>query len=62
MNRMPVIFAQALGEYALGSLASGVQDLTDSISTWLGSLSATTWIIAAIAVGVVLSTRRAGLR
>jgi len=60
MNRMPVVFAQALGEYVLGSLASGVQDLTDSISTWLGSLSETTWMIiaASVAVAFVLSTRR----
>ena len=60
MNRMPVVFAQALGEYVLGSLASGVQDLTDSISTWLGSLSETTWmtIAASVAVAFVLSTRR----
>ena len=60
MNKMPVIFAQALGEYGLGSLASGVQDLTDSISTWLGSLSETTWMIiaASVAVAFVLSTRR----
>lgn len=57
---MHVIFAQSLGEYgALGSLASTVQQLTYSISTWLGSLSATTWIIAAIVVvGLVILTRR----
>jgi len=57
---MHVIFAQSLGEYgALGSLASGIQQLTYSISTWLGSVSATTWIIAAIVVvGLVILRRR----
>ena len=57
---MHVIFAQSLGEYGgLSSLASGVQQLTYSISTWLGSLSATTWIIAAIVVvGLVILRRR----
>jgi hypothetical protein len=57
---MHVIFAQSLGEYGgLSSLASGVQQLTYSISTWLGSLSATTWIIAAIVVaGLLIVTRR----
>jgi hypothetical protein len=57
---MHVIFAQSVGEYGgLGSLASGVQQLTYSISAWLGSLSATTWIIAAIVVvGLVILTRR----
>jgi hypothetical protein len=57
---MHVIFAQSLGEYGgLSSLASGVQQLTYSISTWLGSLSATTWIIAAIVVGgLLIATRR----
>jgi len=57
---MHLIFAQSLGEYgALGSFASAVQQLTYSISTWLGSLSATTWIIAAIVVlGLFILTRR----
>ena len=57
---MHVIFAQSLGEYAgLSSLASGIQQLTYSISAWLGSLSTTTWIIAAIAiVGLLILTRR----
>jgi ABC-type molybdate transport system permease subunit len=57
---MHTMFAQSLGEYgALGSLGSGIQQLTYSISTWLGSLSATTWIIAAIVVlGLVILTRR----
>lgn len=57
---MHVIFAQSLGEYgALGSLASGIQQLSYSIGAWFGSLSATTWIIAAIVVvGLVFLTRR----
>ena len=54
------MFAQSLGEYgAIGSLASGVQQLAYSISTWLGSLSATTWVIAAVVVlGLVVLMRR----
>ena len=57
---MHVIFAQSLGEYGgLGSLASWVQQLTYSISSWLGSLSATTWIIAVVVVvGLFILTRR----
>jgi hypothetical protein len=57
---MHVILAQSLGEYGgLSSLASGVEQLTYSIRTWLGSLSATTWIIAAIVVvGLFIVTRR----
>jgi len=57
---MQVMFAQSLGEYgALGSLTSGIQGLTSSISTWVGSLSATEWIVAAIVViGLVILTRR----
>ena len=57
---MHVIFAQSLGEYgALGSLASGIQQLTYSIRAWLGSLSATTWVITAIVVvGLIFFTRR----
>ena len=57
---MRVIFAQSLVEYgALDSLASGVQQLTYSISTWLGSLSTTEWIIAIVVVlGLFFLTRR----
>jgi ABC-type molybdate transport system permease subunit len=56
---MHAIFAQSVGEYgALGSLASGVQQLTYSISAWLGSLSATTWIMAAIVVLALVILRR----
>ena len=57
---MHVIFAQSLVEYGgLSSLTSGVQQLTYSIGSWLGSLSTTTWIIAAIVVvGLFIVTRR----
>jgi ABC-type molybdate transport system permease subunit len=57
---MHLIFAQSLGEYgALSSLASGVQQLTYSISTWLGNLSTTEWIIAVVVVvGLFFLTRR----
>jgi ABC-type molybdate transport system permease subunit len=57
---MNTMFAQSLGEYgALGSLASGVQQLTYSISTRLGNLGASTWIIAAVVVlGLIVLRRR----
>lgn len=57
---MPVIFAQSIGEYvSLSSLMSGIQELTYSATTWLESLSATTWIIAAIVVvGFFILKRR----
>jgi hypothetical protein len=54
------MFAQSLGEYgASGSLASAVQQLAYSVSTWLGSVSATTWIIVAVVVfGLIALMRR----
>ena len=54
------MFAQSLGEYgSLGSFGSAVQQLTYTISTWLGSLSATTWVVVAIVVvGLVILRRR----
>jgi len=57
---MRPLFAQSLGEYGgLASLASGLQQLTYSISVWLGSVRPTTWIIAAVVVvGLVMLTRR----
>lgn len=57
---MPALFAQSLGEYGgLASLASGLQQLTYSISVWLGSVRPTTWIITAVVVvGLVMLTRR----
>ena len=57
---MHVIFAQSIGEYiSLSSLMSGIQELTDSATTWLESLSTTTWIIVAIVVvGLVILRRR----
>ena len=57
---MPLIFAQALGEYGgLSSLWSGIQQLSYSVSTRLESLSATTWaVIALVVVGLLYMTRR----
>jgi len=57
---MNAMFAQSLGEYgALGSLASGIQQLTYSISTRLENLGASTWIIAAVVVlGLIVLRRR----
>ena len=57
---MPVVFAQSLGEYvSLSSLMSGVQQLTYEVSSWLGSLTTTQWIIAAVViVGLFFLTRR----
>ncbi len=46
---MHALFAQSLGEYgALGSVASGIQQLAYSITTSLGSVNAMTWAIVAI--------------
>jgi type IV secretory pathway VirB2 component (pilin) len=57
---MHALFAQSLGEYgALGSVASGIQQLAYSITTSLESVNATTWAIVAIAVlGFVFWRRR----
>ena len=57
---MPVVFAQSLGEYvSLSSLMSGIQQLTYEVSSWLGSLTTTQWIIAAVViVGLFFLTRR----
>jgi ABC-type molybdate transport system permease subunit len=54
-----VMFAQSLGEYgALGSIASGVQQLAYSISASLHDVSATKWTIAAIALLAFVFWRR----
>jgi type IV secretory pathway VirB2 component (pilin) len=57
---MHALFAQSLGEYgALGSVASGIQQLAYSITTSLEGVNATTWAIVAIAVlGFVFWRRR----
>lgn len=57
---MHALFAQSLGEYgALGSVASGIQQLAYSITTSLGSVNAMTWAIVAIVVlGFVFWRRR----
>jgi hypothetical protein len=45
------MFAQSIGEYgALGSLASGVESLAYSVTTWVGSISPTTWVIIIVVV------------
>jgi len=58
--RMPKLFAQSLGEYGgIASLSSTIQQLTYSIGAWVGSVSTTTWVIAAVAVlGLLILTRR----
>jgi len=55
-----VILAQSLVEYgSLSSVVSKVQELTYSIGTWLGDLSATQWTIVAIVVaGLFFLSRR----
>ncbi len=57
---MPMVFAQSLGEYGgLSSLTSGLQQVTYSISAWLGSVTPMTWVIVAIVVvGLMIITRR----
>ena len=54
------MFAQSLGEYGgSASLVSGVQQLAYSTVNWLGSLSATTWIVVAVVViGLAFLLRR----
>ena len=55
-----MIFAQSMLEYgALDSIVSELQHQWNSISTWLGTLSTTEWIIAVIVVfGLFRLTRR----
>jgi hypothetical protein len=57
---MPMLFAQSFGEYGgLASLASWIQQVTYSIGAWLGGVSTTTWVIAALVVlGLLIATRR----
>ena len=50
---LPTLFAQSIGEYGgLGSLASGIQQATYSLSAWFGGITPTTWVIVA---GVVIA-------
>jgi hypothetical protein len=56
---MPAIFAQSLGEYgALGSVASGIQQLAYAVSTSLQGISTRTWIIVAIALVALVFVKR----
>ena len=54
------MFAQAIGEYgAAGSLGASLQSAVYSASTYLGSISPTTWVlIAAAAIVLVILLRR----
>jgi hypothetical protein len=46
-----MIIAQAIGEYgALGSMLAAPQQLAYDVADWLGSLSPTTWVVAAAVV------------
>jgi hypothetical protein len=57
---LPTVFAQSVGEYgALGSLASVLEQLTYSVSAWIGSITPVTWIIGAVVlVGLMIFSRR----
>jgi hypothetical protein len=54
------VLAQSIGEYAaLGSIASHVESLMYSASSWLGTVTPTSWlIIAVVVVGLFFWTRR----
>jgi hypothetical protein len=54
------MFAQSLGEYgALSSIATRAESLAYSVRAWLGDLSPTTWVLAAVVlIGLFLWSRR----
>jgi hypothetical protein len=58
---MPALFAQNLVEHgSLDSVASNIQRSSDTISSWLGTVSPTTWMIlaAVVVVGLFVWSRR----
>ena len=57
---LPIVFAQSIGEYGgVGTLAAGIQQLTYTASTWLGTVTPTMWIVGgAVMVGLLMFTRR----
>lgn len=57
---MQPVFAQALGEYGVAAtLSAAAQQLAYTVGSWLGDVSTTTWIVAAVVVlGLVIFKRR----
>jgi len=58
---MPTLVAQNLVEHgSLDSIASNIQRSTDTIGTWLTSVSPTTWIVLGVIVvaGLIVWSRR----
>ena len=60
-TQMPIVFAQSLVEHgSLDSIASNLQRSTDTVGSWLSSVSPTTWIIvgAVFVLGLIVWSRR----
>jgi hypothetical protein len=57
---LPNVFAQSIGEYGgVGSLASTIQQFAYSASVWVGTVTPTTWIVAAaVLLGLMIVSRR----
>jgi hypothetical protein len=59
--RVPTLFAQNLVEHgSLDSIASNLQRSTDTIGSWLATISPTTWIVLGgiVLVGLLVWSRR----
>jgi hypothetical protein len=59
--RAPALFAQNLIEHgSLDSIASNFQRSTDTVSSWLATVSPTTWIVLGgiVLVGLLVWSRR----
>ncbi len=54
------MFAQSLGDYgSLSSIATRAESLAFSVRWWLGSFSATTWVVVAVVgLGLFFWSRR----
>lgn len=55
------VFAQSLVEHgSLDALASNLQRSTNTVGTWLGDVSPTTWMVLGVlvVVGLILWSRR----
>jgi hypothetical protein len=55
------VFAQSLVEHgSLDSMASNLQRSTDTVGTWLGDVSPTTWVVLGVlvVVGLIVWSRR----
>jgi hypothetical protein len=59
--RVPTLFAQNLVEHgSLDSIASNLQRSTDTVGSWLATVSPTTWIVLGgiVLVGLLVWSRR----